>query len=110
MHANWESYNKLDYFLTTNPNDDLGIAFYGARKWLLNRNFLYNYNYVVDILTRNFPDLKDTFLEYSKIYKFDIIIDSYGFCNKNLPYFVGGTIFTFNDEYFNLLKQIKELL
>ena len=97
-------YNQLNYFLTTHTND---IAMFGASKWIMNGNFMLNYPYVVDILTRNFPKLKPKFLSYCKSKTNNGPMVSDGICDVNRPYFVAGTIFVFNDAYFNLLKQIK---
>jgi hypothetical protein len=92
-------YNHLSYFLNTKQNS---IAFYGSKKWIMNGNFLINYKYVADIIDRNYPELKNKFLEYCTT-------NVTNFCKYEPPYFVAGTVFVFNDKYFDLLKNIKDL-
>ena len=99
-------YNQLNYFLTTQTND---IAMFGSSKWIMNGNFMLNYPYVVDILSRNFPELKKKFTSYCKSKTNNGPMISDGTCDKNRPYFIAGTVFVFNDAYFGLLKQIKDL-
>ena len=74
---------------------------YGSKKYIYDVNFTYNYNYVLEILNRNYTNYANSFLNYCK-YK-----DNTNNC-KQQPYFVAGTIFVFNNAYFNLLTEIKD--
>ena len=91
-------YNNLNE-IVKDHND--GIKMYGSSKYILDINFSYNYNYVLDILYRNYPEYVNNFLKYCK--------------SKNIekcdspPLFVAGTIFLFNNKYFDLLSKIKDI-
>jgi len=90
-------YKKLNYFLNKERSNK--IEMYGAAERLYNGNFSFNYKYVVEILKRNYPEYMEKFLSYCK--------DDFDIKCTTRPYFIGGTIFVFNDKYFDLFKQIK---
>jgi len=91
-------YYKLPYFLNHTSND---IEMYGCSSWTINHNFTMNYIYVLNILKRNYPEYVSTFLEYCTNEK--------QLNCKNIPFFVAGTIFVFNNKYFDILKKIKNI-
>ena len=80
-------YNKLNFFLTNEPSDD--IEMYGAKKYMFKGMVdKCDYTYLRDINERNF---------------------NYGFDCKKDMYFIGGTIFVFNYSYFKELLKIKDI-
>jgi hypothetical protein len=94
-------YNQLDYFLNVNPKKD--IELFGCKEFYFNGNFDINYSPVLEIIKRNYSEYTDKYLSYcSNKNKFNLN------CDKSLPYFIAGTIFVFNNKYFDLLKQIKD--
>jgi len=88
-------YKNLPYFLTNKPTNTM---MYGCKEWVINNNFTMNYYYILDIIKRNYPEHTEKFLNYCT--------GKTKQC-KTIPYFVAGTIFVFNDKYFDLLKEIK---
>jgi len=93
-------YNNLEFFLnyiTIEPS----IQLYGCKEFYYNGNFNINYNYILDIIKRNYPDYTDKFLNFCKK-------PNQLQCVKT-PYFIAGTVFVFNQEYFNLFKKITNI-
>jgi hypothetical protein len=92
-------YDNLNEIIKDDTNDI--ISMYGSEKYKLDINILHNYDYVLDIIKRNYPEYISIFLSYCK------------YSNKNdctkKPYFIGGTIFMFNKKYFDLISKIKDI-
>ena len=109
-------YDNLNYFLdypskgsdslNSKGSDSLnskGVKMYGCYEYTYDGQFDMNYTPVMDIIRRNYPEYIENFLEYcSRRNKIGIE------CKKS-PYFVAGTIFAFNDVYFDLFKKIVDL-
>jgi hypothetical protein len=93
-------YNNLNYFLTT---PSTGIQMFGAKRYIYNINFDMNYDPIVAIIKRNYPEYLNKYLNYCSV-KYNNTQNC-----ESVPYFVAGTIFVFNDNYFDLLKKIKNL-
>lgn len=99
-------YDNLDYFLSyrsqgTNFSDSKSVKMYGCYEYTYDGQFDMNYIPVMDIIRRNYPEYTEKFLEYCSGRNKYI-------CKKS-PYFVAGTIFVFNDVYFDLFKKIVDL-
>jgi len=95
-------YDKLNYFL----NDKLPsttIELYGSKNMTLNRQFEMNYIPVLNIIDRNYKKYESKFLKYCSSTS-----NNYDNCEPT-PSFVGGTIFVFNDKYFDIFKEIKSI-
>jgi hypothetical protein len=92
-------YDKLNYFLTEKEDT---IKIYGASEYTLVSQFSINYPHVLGIINRNFPEYIVQFLNYCST-------NNTNNCNSNHPEWIAGTIFVFNDEYFDLLKNIKDI-
>ena len=96
-------YNKLNYFLNDKVPSST-IELYGSENMTLNRQFELNYMPILNIIGRNYKKYESKFLKYcSETTNFDYA------CEPS-PSFVGGTIFVFNDKYFDILKQIKNMI
>ena len=95
-------YNKLNYVLNDNTPPKT-VQLYGSEKRLLNEQFEMNYTPVLNIIGRNYKKYESKFLKYcSKIR------DNNDDCELN-PSFIAGTIFMFNNKYFDLFKEIKDI-
>jgi len=95
-------YNKLNYFLNDKVPSST-IELYGSENMTLNRQFELNYIPILNIIGRNYKKYESKFLKYCS----ETTNNHYA-CEPS-PSFVGGTIFVFNDKYFNILKQIKNI-
>jgi len=94
-------YNQLGYFLNTPPKNELEL--FGSKEQCLNVNFDMNYLPILELIKRNYPEHIVKFLDYCSKYNKDVLN-----C-KEQPYFIAGTVFVFNNKYFDLFKQIKDI-
>lgn len=95
-------YNNLDYFMDIKKTNN-NIKLFGSKNHHSNANFNGNYSPILELIKRNYPEYIYKFLSYCSEYN-ENTVD----CSEP-PYFIAGTIFVFNNKYFDLFKQIKDL-